>query len=146
MGVLMNKIELLRFQKKIELDILSGCWIWKASKDAGGYGKIVINHRLCAAHRVSYEYWNGQIPNGLEIDHLCRNRNCVNPQHLEVVTRQENLLRSNITIGFKNSNQKLCPRGHYYSSIIENNKKRRVCFICRNHSENRRFFIKEVVV
>jgi len=66
------------------------------------------------AHRISYELLKGDIPEGLDLDHLCRNRGCVNPDHLEPVTRKENLLRGN-TIPAKHARKTHCPQGHEYT-------------------------------
>lgn len=73
----------------------SGCWVWTAAVDkVTGYGKFhVASETMGYAHRFAYETLVGPIPDGLDIDHLCRNRACVNPAHLEPVTRQVNLLR-----------------------------------------------------
>lgn len=74
----------------------NGCWIWWGKPDAGGYGRLSINHRDAYAHRASYEHHVGPIPDGLTIDHLCRNRKCINPAHLEPVTLSENSRRANV--------------------------------------------------
>jgi hypothetical protein len=66
-----------------------GCWLWTASTDQGGYGK----YRRMQAHRYAYELFIGDIPPGLEMDHLCRMRECVNPFHVEPVTHAENMRR-----------------------------------------------------
>lgn len=72
-----------------------GCWEWTASKNPAGYGQISTGRGQppAKAHRVLYELLVGPIPEGLTIDHLCRNRGCVNPSHLEPVTRGENVRR-----------------------------------------------------
>jgi HNH endonuclease len=85
-----------RFMKKVEFT--HTCWIWKGcirtdSKNKGyGYFKWLDN-KGSSAHRASYQLFRGAIPENLEIDHLCQNRSCVNPAHLEVVTHQENMDR-----------------------------------------------------
>lgn len=75
-----------------------GCWRWTGQKNRFGYGQLTVNRdgksRCLGAHRFSYEAHVGPIPEGLEIDHLCRVRDCVNPEHLEPVTRAENVRRS----------------------------------------------------
>jgi hypothetical protein len=75
----------------VEVD---GCWLWVGSL-RGGYGRVRFNGKLVEAHRLSYEHHVGKIPDGLVIDHLCRNRSCINPEHLEVVTEAENIRRGN---------------------------------------------------
>lgn len=72
----------------------SGCWIWSGSVSTHGYGVLRIRGRQYKAHRVMYEMYRGTIPVGLEIDHLCRVRQCCNPEHLEPVTRAENARRA----------------------------------------------------
>ena len=70
-----------------------GCWIWQHKPGKNGYGLISVNNKGQYAHRISYELHVGAIPEGLTIDHLCRVRLCVNPLHLEPVTRAENTRR-----------------------------------------------------
>lgn len=75
-----------RFWPKAEVGEDSECWPWVGSRDPYGYGRLKINGKFRGAHRLAYELSVGSIPEGLEIDHLCRNRCCVNPAHLEPVT------------------------------------------------------------
>lgn len=70
-----------------------GCWLWTGTRNRGGYGDFRMPEGPRRAHRLAYENLVGPIPEGLELDHLCRVRNCVNPQHLEPVTRSENARR-----------------------------------------------------
>lgn len=69
-----------------------GCWVWQGAK-RGGYGRVKLAGKTQEAHRVSYEFHIGHIPDGLVLDHLCRNRACINPAHLEPVTQEENIRR-----------------------------------------------------
>src|SRR3990167_6510962 len=71
------------------------CWEWQGAQNGAGYGQAWDGSRNRAAHRVMYEQLVGPVPIGFELDHLCRNKACCNPKHLEVVTHQENILRSN---------------------------------------------------
>ncbi len=71
--------------------VAGGCWNFMGYKDHAGYGRIVVDGKLRPAHCVSYELEHGPIPEGLEINHLCRNRACVNPEHLEAVSHRVNI-------------------------------------------------------
>jgi hypothetical protein len=92
----------------------SGCWDWVGSLSPEGYGRFRVNGRPEYAHRIMFERHKGPIPAGREIDHLCRNRRCVNPDHLEAVSRRENCLRgtSPPAIGARRTH---CPQGHELS-------------------------------
>ena len=88
----MNTLE--RINRKIIKDEGSECWLWQGFK-VKGYGRIRIDGKAKRVHRLMYEQMVGPIPDGLVIDHLCMVRNCVNPEHLEPVTIEENTRRSN---------------------------------------------------
>lgn len=77
---------------KVNREGADGCWLWTGSTSSG-YGQIMDNYRNLRVHRVVYELTRGPIPVGLQLDHLCRVRHCVNPDHLEPVTNRENAIR-----------------------------------------------------
>ncbi len=97
----------LRVDQNIEKDESSGCWNWTASRDTNGYGHLRSRSATLQAHRVMWEIHRGPIPAGLEVDHLCRNRACVNPDHLEPVTPAENKRRAG-----RRLRTGACHRGH----------------------------------
>lgn len=85
------------FLARVEMDA-AGCWLWTGGVTGGGYGYYWAEGRMRRAHRYAYEAVVGPIPDGMDLDHLCRVRTCVNPDHLEPVTRRENLLRGATTV------------------------------------------------
>lgn len=87
------------------------CWLWTGSIRPNGYGKLTTPDATLSAHRAVYEMVRGPIPPGLDLDHLCRVRHCVNPAHLEPVTRRENLLRG-ATIPAAHASREQCRKGH----------------------------------
>lgn len=80
-----------RFWSKVNKDATGGCWSWEASTSTDGYGQIRVNGRAKTVHRLSWEWANGAIPDGMFIDHRCHNRRCVNPEHLRLVTNAQNM-------------------------------------------------------
>ena len=121
-----------RFASKAHVDA-AGCWIWDARLNRNGYGSYMHpdSQKMVVAHRYSYEVAVGPIPPGLQLDHLCRVRNCVNPGHLEPVTQRENLLRGE-TITAKSAGATHCPAGHEYAggNLYINPKGHRFCREC----------------
>jgi hypothetical protein len=103
-----------RFIRKVEVTG-TGCWIWvAAAAPNNGYGRFWDGSRLRVPHEWAYEELVGPIPEGLELDHLCRVRRCVHPLHLETVTRRVNLLRGE-TVTARNAAVVACPQGHLYT-------------------------------
>ncbi len=72
----------------------SGCWTYIGQRNKGGYGRVRSGRGQVVAHRVTYEHFVGEVPEGLELDHLCRNPSCCNPDHLEAITHSENMKRA----------------------------------------------------
>jgi HNH endonuclease len=101
----------VRFWAKVEKT--DGCWIWRGGRFHTGYGRVFRGGVVCVAHRVAYELAVGPIPKGLEMDHLCRNRACVNPAHLEPVPQRINTLRG-VGITAVQAARTHCPQGHTY--------------------------------
>ena len=111
---------------------LDDCWIWTGSFNRKNYGAIKIGGKGHRAHRVAYELVNGPIPPGMVIDHLCRNHACVRPDHLEVVTYQQNALRGE-TIPARWAARTECPKGHPFDESNTGYRKgtrARVCWAC----------------
>ena len=120
------------FMEKMHFEPMSGCWIWGAAENNRGYGLATHNRGMALAHRMSYEMHRGSIPKGLVLDHLCRNRLCCNPDHLQVVTNKVNILRGICPTAI-NAKKTHCINGHEYTP--ENTKKHihgRQCRTCVN--------------
>ncbi|HLW00043.1 MAG TPA: HNH endonuclease signature motif containing protein [Ktedonobacterales bacterium] len=90
----LRKVEpLARFDEKVVKEA-SGCWFWQGWLDVNGYARFKIGSQSVLVHRWAYEYYRGAISKGFVIDHLCKNRSCVNPDHLEAITIKENNIRA----------------------------------------------------
>jgi hypothetical protein len=133
---------LARFFSKVR--IKHGCWEWIGAKNQTSYGLIEIHPKTCQAHRISYELVKGPIPEGLQLDHLCRNPSCVNPSHLEAVTCMENIRRG--MSGRHHSSRHRqpkthCLRGHEFTPentyISPTGQKQ--CIICRRARDVARY-------
>lgn len=121
-----------------KVDKTDGCWLWTGPVDRNGYGVFsYAPSRSMVPHRWAYIELVGPIPEGLELDHLCKVRNCVRPDHLEPVTRAENMHRSDVWE--TNRSKTHCPQGHPYDE--ENtchSRGRRYCRACSRLATRRR--------
>jgi hypothetical protein len=109
------KTPLERFEEKVAIAGELDCWLWTAGLDECGYGRFKARAKL--AHRWIWEHIHGQLEVGYELDHLCRNRACVNLRHLEPVTHAENVHRGESAEATRQRQAAIthCPRGHEYT-------------------------------
>lgn len=121
-----------RFWAKVA--VTPSCWLWVAYRDPNGYGRVAMGDGPRLAHRVAYEALVGAVPDGLDLDHLCRVRNCVNPDHLEPVSHAENMRRGEF------AQRDHCARGHEYTpeNTKLNDKGHRYCRTCAYERDARR--------
>lgn len=129
----MNALE--RFCSKVEMKDpkTAECWNWKAYVGTHGYGRFWFRGKATEAYRVAYILFVGEIQEGLEIDHICRNRICVKPTHLRLITKKENILCGD-GITAKNNEKLTCSQGHMFT--FRRNNGQRYCYLC--DIENRR--------
>lgn len=131
----MSRLAGSTIEEKLKLNhVIEGeCWRWTGAHVPNGYGQIQANGRPRGVHRLAYEAWVGPIPDGLEVDHLCRVRDCINPAHLEAVTHLENLRRGR-TIVARQIAKTECPQGHPYDegNTIKRSRGVRICRACHN--------------
>lgn len=146
----------VRFMKKVCV-AESGCWEWIGFCNNDGYAMFSKSkHEYVSAHRWAYQHFVGPIPAGLEIDHTCNVRNCVNPAHLEPITHQENVKRgvvrgsykNHILIGQYNAAKTHCRNGHEYTpenTVLDAHNGARRCRICEKAKAARYYAKKRAV-
>ncbi len=132
-----------RFWAKVNVTDI--CWLWTAGTESRGYG--AVGHAPWTAHKTSYLLTGQTIPAGLELDHLCCNKRCVRPDHLEAVTPQVNNQRAHDNgqappspLSLRNAAKIACPAGHFYSpeNTYTNPQGHRHCRTCKRESDRRR--------
>lgn len=131
-GLARTRPKLERFMEKIEVDSATGCWNWLAFCDRWGYGRFKwSSDKGMVAFRAAWLLFRGPVPEGLELDHLCRNARCVNPDHLEPVTTRENILRSDNPAA-RNARKTHCKHGHPFDeeNTYVDRDGRRSCRAC----------------
>lgn len=124
--------EYKRIFSKISIDNKTDCWNWTGSLDGFGYGLLWYKRKTERIHRVIYSFFKHQIPRGrdatkfAQLDHICKNKKCCNPEHLELVSQKTNILRADSPVS-RNARKTHCKHGHL---LIVNNNGRRDCHIC----------------
>lgn len=118
------------------LDATGECWLWTRAVATNGYARFSVGQTRTAAHRVAYEHYVGRVPDGMQLDHLCRMRRCVNPLHLEPVSSRENLLRAERTLAAINRAKTECRNGHeLVGDNIKHKAGARACRTCDIRSQ-----------
>jgi hypothetical protein len=128
-----------QLRSKIAVDRETGCWVWTAALSQG-YGYVRRRRKTHKAARVIYVLLVGPIPDGLQLDHLCRNRACVHPHHLEPVTSRENTMRG-LNPSAAKARQTHCKRGHDFNeenTRINPRNGTRTCRVCHRERERER--------
>lgn len=126
-----------------KVDFTGNCWIWTGSTTTYGYASVGNPGGTKRAHRLLYEICVGPIPDGLVLDHLCRIRHCVNPDHLEPVTLRQNTLRGT-SLSAANAAKTQCRNGHPFSTAnTAAVAKGRRCRTCHRESERQRYASKK---
>ena len=129
----MTRSVLEKFESRYIPEPNTGCWLWVGHVNCYGYGAMFINGKIVRAHAVSYELHTGPRIKGLELDHLCRVKTCVNPRHLEQVTHLVNVQRYHATLT-------CCARGHEYTADNlgqPHGKRKRICLTCNRVNQQR---------
>ena len=129
-----------RFSERYTVDPVTGCWNWTAGINGRGYAylwvpdeqgrKTLKSGRTLQAYKLAWIWRNGPVPQGCDLHHKCANRRCVNPSHIEPLTRQQHQRIGNTIVAI-NARKTTCPRGHLYSG--KNSKGSRICSLCERN-------------
>jgi hypothetical protein len=135
----MKGTPLQRFLAKVTPEPMTGCWLWTAALNSGGYGLFAFgpNKRLVLAHRWAYQLVHRELPD--ELDHVCNQRCCVNPRHLRPTTHRANMARSSGPVG-ANARKTHCVRGHAFTpenTYVRPEGRGRQCRACMGRGEVR---------
>lgn len=139
-----KKVNKERFLSKIDKKSDDECWMWLGTVATGGYGRFQSYKNRYLAHRISYFIHHGHVDKNLLVDHICRNRLCVNPKHLRQVDERTNTLENSAGPAYMNKIKEYCIHGHEYSKEntgFDPKKTRRYCLLCKKES-NRLYRLK----
>lgn len=122
---------------KSSYKIINNCFVWQKFLDKDGYGIFYFKKKNRKAHRFAYYIINGDIPKGMVIDHICKNRACVNSKHLRLFTASENTMQNSNSVGAINKKKTHCKFGHPLDKIYGIKKPQRYCSICEANKSKR---------
>jgi hypothetical protein len=142
---LLRSADVVRYHEKVAKQGLHDCWPWLAGKTEPGYGAFYLSGRMFQAHRIALHLSGGRLTEDQVVDHVCRNRACVNPAHLRAVSRYENVHENSEARAHFNSLKTHCPHGHPYSgdNLIVRSSGRRQCRACKMEDQRRRRSVGE---
>ena len=141
-----------RFFKFIKISQGGDCWDWIGAKNSDGYGMFLFSNGLVRArrqfraHRVSYSIFKGELSKDLVIDHICRNKSCVNPDHLREVTNKVNIIENSSSIAALHKAKNFCSNGHEYTienTFYRSNASHRNCKQCNRNNANNYYLKKK---
>lgn len=127
-----NQAAIARFTSKYL--VVGNCWVWQSPLDRDGYGSFHFARKTRRAHRAAWFLYRGPIPAGMVVNHVCKNRACVNPQHLELLTARENALQDSLSPASLNARKTHCPKGHPFDRVYG---KQRYCSVCEGAKSKR---------